>query len=70
MTFSQLIPQLMAQFHYGLFNLQQLVQSQHRLEHTYLILILFVALVVTTEKLRNPKRKLRNRSDRVAWGQR
>jgi hypothetical protein len=27
-------------------------------------------LVMVTEKLRNPRRKLRNRSDRTAWGQR
>jgi hypothetical protein len=70
MTFSQLIPQLVAELHYGLIHFQQIAQSQHRLEHSYLIMILMVALVVSTEQLRNPKRKLRNRSDRAAWGQR
>lgn len=44
--------------------------SPYRMEHAYLIILLFILLVVVTEKLRNPNRKLRNRSDRVAWGRR
>lgn len=49
---------------------QHLFLSPYRLEHAYLILMLFILLVVVSEKLRNPNRKLRNRSDRMAWGRR
>ena len=49
---------------------QQLVLSSSRLEHWYLIGLLFIVLVITSEQLVYPRRKLRNRSDRVAWGRR
>lgn len=49
---------------------QNMLFSPYRLEHAYLIALLFILLVVVTEKLRNPNRKLRNRSDRMAWGRR
>lgn len=52
------------------FSIQHMFLTPYRLEHGYLIIMLFILLVVSTEKLRNPKRKLRNRSDRIAWGQR
>lgn len=64
------VQQIPHQLQHWLFALQHTVQSQHRLEHAYLIIMLFIVLVVVTEKLRNPRRKLRNRSDRIAWGQR
>lgn len=52
------------------FSVQYMFLTPYRLEHAYLIIMLFILLVVVTEKLRNPHRKLRNRSDRVAWGRR
>jgi hypothetical protein len=58
------------QLEHMLFAIQHIFLSPHRLEHAYLIIMLVIALVVVTEKLRNPRRKLRNRSDRIAWGQR
>jgi hypothetical protein len=48
----------------------QVLLSTSRLEHWYLIGALFIVLVVTSEQLIQPRRKLRNRSDRVAWGRR
>jgi hypothetical protein len=48
----------------------QLLLSSSRLEHWYLIGLLFIALVITSEQLIHPQRKLRNRSDRIAWGRR
>jgi hypothetical protein len=67
----ELILDLFQQLHHMLLMLQYTyMSSPQRLERGYLILLLFIVLVVVTEKLRNPQRKLRNRSDRVAWGQR
>jgi hypothetical protein len=68
--FSDLIQQLPHPLQHALFAVQHTFLSPHRLEHSYLIIMLVIALVVVTEKLRNPRRKLRNRSDRIAWGQR
>lgn len=50
-------------------SIQQML-STSRLEHWYLIGLLFIILVVTSEQLIHPQRKLRNRSDRAAWGRR
>jgi hypothetical protein len=66
----QLIQQLPHQLQHILLSLQHTFMSPRRLEHAYLIIMLVIILVVVTEKLRNPRRKLRNRSDRIAWGQR
>ena len=41
-----------------------------QIEHVYWIMLLIVALVVTTEKLRNPRTQWRSRDDQVAWRQR
>lgn len=49
---------------------QQALLSRSDLEHWYLIGLLVILLVVTSEQLISPRRKLRNRSDRVAWGRR
>jgi hypothetical protein len=51
-------------------SMQQLLLSSSRLEHGYLIGLLFIVLVITSEQLISPRRKLRNRSDRAAWGRR
>jgi hypothetical protein len=52
------------------FFVQQMLLSNSRLEHWYLIGLLFIVLVITSEQLIQPRRKLRNRSDRAAWGRR
>jgi len=39
-------------------------------EYLYLIFLLYVALIVSTEHLRTADRKLRNRHDREVWGRR
>ena len=52
------------------FSAQQALLSTSRLEHWYLIGMLFILLVITSEQVIRPRRKLRNRSDRAAWGQR
>lgn len=56
--------------HETLLSLQHLYLSGARLEHTYLIFMLLILLITVSEKLRNPHRKLRNRSDLEAWGRR
>jgi len=56
--------------HETFFSLQHVYLSGARLEHTYMIVMLLILLVTVSEKVRNPNRKLRNRSDRVAWGRR
>jgi hypothetical protein len=69
-TFLDMVQHPIEHLQYALFFMQHNFLTQHRLEHSYLIIMLFIVLVMVTEKLRNPRRKLRNRSDRTAWGQR